>query len=42
VPLQETRNVCLTCHTDMLNHRPGRQCAECHEVRWLEERRPGT
>lgn len=41
VSLQETRNVCLTCHGDMVNHRPGRECAVCHEVRWLAERRPG-
>jgi class III cytochrome C family protein len=42
VALQETRNVCLTCHGDMVNHRPGRECAACHEVRWLAERRPGA
>jgi hypothetical protein len=41
VALQETRNVCLTCHVDMVNHRAGRECAGCHEVRWLAERRPG-
>ena len=41
VSLQETRNVCLTCHTDMVNHRRDRECANCHEVRWLAERRPG-
>jgi hypothetical protein len=41
VALQETRNVCLTCHVDMVNHRTGRECAGCHEVRWLAERRPG-
>jgi ribosomal protein S27AE len=41
VALQETRNVCLTCHVDMANHRAGRECAACHEVRWLAERRPG-
>jgi hypothetical protein len=42
VALQETRNVCLTCHNDMVNHRPGRECAACHEVRWLSERRGGS
>ena len=42
VALQETRNVCLTCHADMVNHRPGRECATCHEVRWLSERRGGA
>jgi hypothetical protein len=42
VALEETRNVCLTCHADMVNHRPGRECAVCHEVRWLAERRPGS
>ena len=36
--LRETRNVCLTCHVDMVDHRPGRECAACHEVRWLAER----
>jgi hypothetical protein len=39
VALQETRNVCMTCHADMVNHRAGRECAACHEVRWLAERR---
>ena len=40
VSLEEKRNVCLTCHGDMVNHRPGRECAVCHQVRWLAERRP--
>ncbi|HEU5183001.1 MAG TPA: hypothetical protein VFU01_00440 [Gemmatimonadaceae bacterium] len=40
--LQETRNVCLTCHVDMVNHKGRRECAGCHEVRWLAERRGGA
>lgn len=32
-PFQEvprTRNACLSCHREMADHRPGRDCAECH------------
>ena len=36
--LRETRNVCMTCHQEMLNHKPGRECATCHQVRWLAGR----
>lgn len=28
--LQPTRNVCMTCHTDLATHRPGRECTTCH------------
>lgn len=42
VALQATRNVCLTCHVDMVNHKARRECAGCHEVRWLAERRGGA
>ncbi len=38
VSLRPTREVCLTCHQDKVTHRPGRVCAECHEVRWLASR----
>lgn len=34
VQLTATRNVCLTCHQDMVNHRPGRECGQCHQVQW--------
>jgi hypothetical protein len=34
VALAPVRNVCLTCHQDMVNHNPGRQCAACHQVSW--------
>ena len=36
--LQPVRSTCLTCHVDMKTHRPGRQCAACHQVSW----RPGA
>ena len=36
--LQATRATCLTCHVDMARHRPGRECAACHQVNW----RPGA
>jgi len=32
--LTATRNVCLTCHNDRVDHKPGRECAKCHEVHW--------
>ena len=32
--LTATRNVCLTCHNDKVNHRPGGECAKCHQVQW--------
>lgn len=38
VPLRATRSVCLTCHQDLVNHRPGRVCANCHQVQWLTVR----
>lgn len=34
VALQPARNVCLTCHQDLVNHNPGRQCGQCHQVNW--------
>ncbi|HEU4564701.1 MAG TPA: hypothetical protein VFS05_08640 [Gemmatimonadaceae bacterium] len=36
--LSETRNVCLSCHQEMLNHNPGKECASCHQVQWLAGR----
>jgi NapC/NirT cytochrome c family, N-terminal region len=32
--LTATRNVCLTCHNDRVNHKIGRECAKCHGVQW--------
>jgi nitrate/TMAO reductase-like tetraheme cytochrome c subunit len=29
-----TRNVCLTCHNDKVNHKAGGDCAKCHQVQW--------
>jgi hypothetical protein len=26
----ETRQVCLSCHTDLVNHMPNRNCVDCH------------
>ena len=36
--LSATRATCLTCHAEMTRHRPGRECAACHQVNW----RPGA
>ena len=33
--LQAKRNVCLVCHQTMVNHKPGKECAACHQVQWL-------
>ena len=27
-------NVCLACHTELREHKPGRDCATCHVTRW--------
>ena len=27
-----TRNFCLACHQDLTDHRPGRNCADCHTL----------
>jgi NapC/NirT cytochrome c family, N-terminal region len=32
--LTATRNVCLTCHNDRVNHKVGGECAKCHQVQW--------
>ena len=32
--LRNTRNVCESCHTNLADHKPGRECAPCHQVRW--------
>jgi hypothetical protein len=34
VQLRPTRNVCLSCHQTLENHRPGQECAQCHQVNW--------
>jgi len=33
--LQPKRNVCLVCHQTQVNHKPGKECAACHQVEWL-------
>lgn len=32
--LPAQRNVCLTCHQNMVTHKPNRECAQCHQVNW--------
>jgi hypothetical protein len=32
--LGPARNVCLSCHTKQVDHKPGRDCATCHRVHW--------
>ena len=40
--LTATRNVCLTCHNDKVNHKSGGECAKCHQVVWTPTAaRPG-
>jgi len=34
VALPATRQVCLACHHEQVNHKPKRECAECHVVKW--------
>jgi len=33
--LQAKRNVCLVCHQTQVTHKPGKECAACHQVSWL-------
>jgi hypothetical protein len=40
--LPPVRNVCLSCHQTLQNHRPGRECAQCHQVNWNPEARGRT
>ncbi|MDX1673780.1 MAG: hypothetical protein R3314_03165 [Longimicrobiales bacterium] len=41
--LTPTRNVCQVCHQDLVDHRPGQECTECHIGFGdsLRERAPG-
>jgi hypothetical protein len=32
--LPPARNVCVACHAKQVDHKPGRDCAACHQVRW--------
>lgn len=32
--LEPSRNVCLVCHREQTDHKPGRDCATCHLVSW--------
>ena len=32
--LAPTRNVCIACHRDKTDHKPGGDCASCHLVGW--------
>lgn len=32
-PLIDARSTCLSCHADLLDHRPGEVCVDCHTVR---------
>jgi hypothetical protein len=31
-PIPRTRPLCLACHQDLTDHRPGRNCADCHAL----------
>jgi hypothetical protein len=33
--LQAKRNVCVVCHQNKVTHKPGKECAACHQVEWL-------
>ncbi|MEQ1690136.1 MAG: hypothetical protein ABMA00_02535, partial [Gemmatimonas sp.] len=32
--LPPSRATCLTCHAEQVDHKPKRECAECHAVSW--------
>lgn len=32
--LPTSRTTCLACHAEQVNHKPKRECAECHAVSW--------
>ena len=32
--LPNRRPVCLSCHQEQVDHKPGRECADCHRVSW--------
>lgn len=32
--LTPTRNVCLGCHQDLVEHKPGQECTACHRAGW--------
>jgi nitrate/TMAO reductase-like tetraheme cytochrome c subunit len=40
--LQPKRNVCLVCHQTQVNHKPGKECAACHQVQWLSQQKGTT
>jgi nitrate/TMAO reductase-like tetraheme cytochrome c subunit len=33
--LRPKRNVCVVCHQNKATHKPGKECAACHQVEWL-------
>ena len=33
--LTAARNVCLSCHVQQIEHKPGRDCGTCHRVSWM-------
>jgi hypothetical protein len=35
--LSTSRQVCLSCHVEMANHKRGGDCAECHKVTWTPQ-----
>jgi hypothetical protein len=37
----DQRNVCLACHVDRVNHKPGGDCGACHRVHWTASAAPG-
>lgn len=37
--LAAKRNVCLVCHQTQVSHKPGKECATCHQVQWLTAQR---
>ncbi len=38
--LPTSRTTCLACHVEQVNHKPKRECAECHAVSWTAVARP--
>lgn len=37
--LPPSRTTCLVCHTEQVAHKPKRECADCHAVRWTSTAR---
>ncbi len=39
--LAPTRALCLTCHSELMDHKPGQDCVACHRGAWTVRRSTG-